>query len=279
MPGWEINAWGHTLQSGRLHPAGGLPAGADRDRASTRSSRAGSPATSASTTSWTARATARSAPASASAWITWYVVLLVGGGNDIVATHFHLSINTITWFVPDRFFVVPVLVVRRHQADLPRACSAATATRCCTAARPASSSACRTVSSSRCTSRSTRQALHTLTAHEQPEPLELGPDGRRERCRAQGATRSTSCAAKLSQGLLRRGEPDPQADHRGVRGDHQRPRPPLIDQQPPRRRPRPDRRQSGRGLRRVRAVAGDLDTLARASPCDTADPGAADERC
>lgn len=31
MPGWEINAWGHT-GPGRVHPAGDLPAGALRDR-------------------------------------------------------------------------------------------------------------------------------------------------------------------------------------------------------------------------------------------------------
>jgi ubiquinol-cytochrome c reductase cytochrome b subunit len=43
------------------------------------------------------------------AWITWYVVMLIGGGNDLVATHFHLSINAITWFVRIAFFVAPVL--------------------------------------------------------------------------------------------------------------------------------------------------------------------------
>jgi ubiquinol-cytochrome c reductase cytochrome b subunit len=36
-------------------------------------------------------------------------VLLIGGGNDIVATHLHLSINDITWFVRVAVFVVPVL--------------------------------------------------------------------------------------------------------------------------------------------------------------------------
>ncbi|HEV8561913.1 MAG TPA: cytochrome b, partial [Actinophytocola sp.] len=44
------------------------------------------------------------------AWISWYFILLVGGGNDLWATHFHLSINSITWFVRIAFFVVPVLV-------------------------------------------------------------------------------------------------------------------------------------------------------------------------
>ncbi|MFJ4470488.1 cytochrome bc complex cytochrome b subunit [Streptomyces sp. NPDC089424] len=43
------------------------------------------------------------------AWLTLYVVCLIGGGNDIVATHLHLSINAITWFVRIAFFAAPVL--------------------------------------------------------------------------------------------------------------------------------------------------------------------------
>ncbi|MFJ6660120.1 cytochrome bc complex cytochrome b subunit [Streptomyces sp. NPDC091377] len=43
------------------------------------------------------------------AWLSLYAVLLIGGGNDIVATHLHLSINSITWFVRVAVFVVPVL--------------------------------------------------------------------------------------------------------------------------------------------------------------------------
>ncbi|KIF74106.1 ubiquinol-cytochrome c reductase cytochrome b subunit [Streptomyces sp. 150FB] len=43
------------------------------------------------------------------AWLVWYGVLLMGGGNDIWATHFHLSINVITWFVRIAFFVLPVI--------------------------------------------------------------------------------------------------------------------------------------------------------------------------
>ncbi|MCZ7413857.1 MULTISPECIES: cytochrome bc1 complex cytochrome b subunit [unclassified Streptomyces] len=44
------------------------------------------------------------------AWISWYFVMLVGGGNDLWAIFFDLSINSITWFVRIGFFVVPVLV-------------------------------------------------------------------------------------------------------------------------------------------------------------------------
>ena len=43
------------------------------------------------------------------AWVTWYVVMLIGGGNDLIATHYHLSINAITWFVRIAFFVAPVI--------------------------------------------------------------------------------------------------------------------------------------------------------------------------
>lgn len=38
-----------------------------------------------------------------------YMITLVGGGNDLWATHFHLSINAVTWFVRIFFFVGPVI--------------------------------------------------------------------------------------------------------------------------------------------------------------------------
>jgi ubiquinol-cytochrome c reductase cytochrome b subunit len=108
MPGWEINFWGHTLVLGVFIPLVlfGVVLAAialypfieawitgdkrehhilDRPRnAPTRT-------------------------AFGAAWIAWYFVLLVGGGNDLWATHFHLSINAITWFVRIAFFVAPVL--------------------------------------------------------------------------------------------------------------------------------------------------------------------------
>ncbi|MGW0662934.1 hypothetical protein [Streptodolium elevatio] len=43
------------------------------------------------------------------AWIAAYGVLWVCGSNDIIATHFHLSINTITWTGRIAFFVAPVV--------------------------------------------------------------------------------------------------------------------------------------------------------------------------
>jgi ubiquinol-cytochrome c reductase cytochrome b subunit len=108
MPGWEINLWGHTLALGVFIPlvVFGLMLGAlavypfieswitgdkrehhilDRPRnAPTRT-------------------------ALGVAWVTAYVIMLLGGGNDIFATHFNLSINAITWFVRITYFVGPVL--------------------------------------------------------------------------------------------------------------------------------------------------------------------------
>lgn len=57
------------------------------------------------------------------AWLVWYGVLLMGGGNDIWATHFHLSINVITWFVRIAFFVLPVaafIITKRFCLGLQR---------------------------------------------------------------------------------------------------------------------------------------------------------------
>ncbi|KRV49901.1 ubiquinol-cytochrome c reductase cytochrome b subunit [Wenjunlia vitaminophila] len=109
MPGWEINAWGHTLALGVFIPAMVFPlvllaigvypfieswiTGDKRehhllDRPRNVPVRTGLGA----------------------AWISLYILLLIGGGNDLFATHFHLSINAITWFIRIGIFVVPVLV-------------------------------------------------------------------------------------------------------------------------------------------------------------------------
>ncbi|MFG2466538.1 cytochrome bc complex cytochrome b subunit [Streptomyces canus] len=108
MPGWEINFWGHTLEPGVFIPFSLFPlillalgvypfveawiTGDKRehhilDRPRNVPVRTGLGV----------------------AWLSLYVVLLIGGGNDIVATHLHLSINAITWFVRVSVFVVPVL--------------------------------------------------------------------------------------------------------------------------------------------------------------------------
>src|SRR5262249_12085083 len=39
--------------------------------------------------------------------ITEYVILWLAGGNDIIATHFHLSLNSITWTARVLFVIGP----------------------------------------------------------------------------------------------------------------------------------------------------------------------------
>ncbi|TXS45361.1 cytochrome bc complex cytochrome b subunit [Streptomyces sp. uw30] len=108
MPGWELNAWGHTLELGVFIPFSLFPlillalglypfieawiTGDKRehhilDRPRNMPVRTGLGA----------------------AWLSLYAVLLIGGGNDIVATHLHLSINVITWFVRIAVFAAPVV--------------------------------------------------------------------------------------------------------------------------------------------------------------------------
>ncbi|MDX6350774.1 MAG: ubiquinol-cytochrome c reductase cytochrome b subunit [Streptomyces sp.] len=109
MPGWEITAWGHTLNLGILLPLTAFPlvlvaiavypfveswiTGDKRehhllDRPRNAPVRTGLGA----------------------AWIALYLVLLAGGGNDLLATRLHLSMNVITWCVRVGIFVVPVAV-------------------------------------------------------------------------------------------------------------------------------------------------------------------------
>ncbi|KQX13135.1 ubiquinol-cytochrome c reductase cytochrome b subunit [Streptomyces sp. Root431] len=108
MPGWEINLWGHTLVLGVMIPLAIFPAvlaaiavypfieswitGDKREHHIAQRPR-----------------NAPTRTAFGVAWITAYMVMLVGGGNDLWATHFHLSINSITWFVRIFFFVGPVI--------------------------------------------------------------------------------------------------------------------------------------------------------------------------
>ncbi|MFI6081618.1 cytochrome bc complex cytochrome b subunit [Streptomyces sp. NPDC051217] len=173
MPGWEINVWGHTFVLGVFIPLMIFPlvlvvlavypfieswvTGDKRehhilDRPRNAPTRTGVGV----------------------AWLTWYFVMLVGGGNDIWATHFHLSINTITWFVRIAFFVAPVVafvVTKRICLGLQR--------------RDAEK-----VLHGRESGIIKRlphgefievhepldqSALHTLTAHEQYKPAEIGP--------------------------------------------------------------------------------------------------------
>lgn len=190
MPGWEINLWGHTLVLGVFIPLMIFPlvlvalavypfieswvTGDKRehhilDRPRNVPTRTGFGV----------------------AWLTLYFILLIGGGNDIWATHFHLSINTITWFIRIAFFVGPVIafvVTKRICLGLQR--------------RDAEK-----VLHGRESGIIKRLPhgefvevhqpldqgdLHTLTAHEQYRPAEIGPT-----VDENGVERKTSPAEKL----------------------------------------------------------------------------------
>ncbi|HEX5565395.1 MAG TPA: cytochrome bc complex cytochrome b subunit [Streptomyces sp.] len=106
------------------------------------------------------------------AWISLYLLLLVGGGNDLWATHFHMSINAITWAVRIGFFLLPVTVFivtkriclglqRRDREKVLHGRESGIIKRLphgefIEVHQPLS-----------------QEQLHTLTAHEQNKPLEL----------------------------------------------------------------------------------------------------------
>ncbi|MCX5608366.1 MULTISPECIES: cytochrome bc complex cytochrome b subunit [unclassified Streptomyces] len=108
MPGWEINLWGHTLVLGVFIPLLLFPlvlcsiavwpfieswvTGDKREHHLLDRPR-----------------NVPTRTAFGVAWIAEYIVLLIGGGNDMFAQYFHLSLNGLTWFVRIGFFVVPVL--------------------------------------------------------------------------------------------------------------------------------------------------------------------------
>ncbi|WTW94505.1 ubiquinol-cytochrome c reductase cytochrome b subunit [Streptomycetaceae bacterium NBC_01309] len=123
MPNWETNLWGHTISWNVMVPSLILP---------------GVMFTFIAAYPWLeAWVTGdkrehhlldrpRNVPVRTglgAAWIAMYLVLWIGGGNDIIATHFHLSINAITWTMRVLFFVAPVLafvVARRIAMALQR---------------------------------------------------------------------------------------------------------------------------------------------------------------
>ncbi|MEU9284028.1 cytochrome bc complex cytochrome b subunit [Streptomyces sp. NPDC048275] len=173
MPGWEINFWGHTLVLGVFIPLVIFPlvlvaiavypfieswiTGDKREHHILDRPR-----------------NAPTRTAFGAAWISWYFVMLVGGGNDIWATHFHLSINSITWFVRIGFFVVPVLVFLATK-------------RICLGLQRRDKDKVLHGRESGIIKRLPHgefievheplgpEALHTLTAHEQYQPAEIGP--------------------------------------------------------------------------------------------------------
>jgi ubiquinol-cytochrome c reductase cytochrome b subunit len=131
------------------------------------------------------------------AWLTLYGVLLIGGGNDIVATHLHLSINAITWFVRIGVFVLPVLAFiltkriclglqRRDRDKVLHGRETGTIKRLphgeyIEVHEPL-----------------TQAQLHTLTQHEQPAPYEIGA-----RVDANGVRRRVSAVQRVRERLAR----------------------------------------------------------------------------
>jgi ubiquinol-cytochrome c reductase cytochrome b subunit len=58
------------------------------------------------------------------AFITFYGLLWIGGGNDLVATHFGVSLNNVTWFLRFAVILGPILafwITRRVAISLQRA--------------------------------------------------------------------------------------------------------------------------------------------------------------
>ncbi|MEU6082040.1 ubiquinol-cytochrome c reductase cytochrome b subunit, partial [Streptomyces sp. NPDC047108] len=174
MPGWEINFAGHTLALGVFIPLMIFPlvlvaiavwpfieswvTGDKREHHILDRPR-----------------NAPTRTAFGAAWLSVYFILLVGGGNDIWATHFHLSINAITWFGRIGFFVLPVLTFvvtkriclglqRRDRDKVLHGRETGIIKRLphgefIEVHEPLS-----------------QQQLHTLTQHDQYTPLELGPE-------------------------------------------------------------------------------------------------------
>ncbi|WP_030543052.1 cytochrome bc complex cytochrome b subunit [Streptomyces albus] len=143
------------------------------------------------------------------AWISWYLVMLLGGGNDIFAIHFDMSINAVTWFVRIAFFAVPVLVFivtkriclglqRRDRDKVLHGREAGIIKRLphgefVEVHEPLS-----------------QEQLYTLTQHEQPKPLETGPEVDENGVRRK-VPRTQKLRARLSRGWYGEGTQIPKA--------------------------------------------------------------------
>ncbi|WP_335931744.1 cytochrome bc1 complex cytochrome b subunit [Streptomyces sp. PTD5-9] len=173
MPGWEINLWGHTLVLGVFIPLAlfgvvlaiiavypfieSWVTGDKREHHLLDRPR-----------------NAPTRTAFGVAWITVYVIVFIGGGNDLWATHFHLSINAITWFIRIFIFAGPVIAFvatrriclglqRRDKEKVLHGRESGIIKRLphgefVEIHEPLSP-----------------EKLHTLTAHDQYEPVEIGP--------------------------------------------------------------------------------------------------------
>jgi ubiquinol-cytochrome c reductase cytochrome b subunit len=174
MPSWEINAWGHTLELGVFIPFMLFPL--------IMAAIAVYPFIEA----WVTKDTRehhlaqrpRDAPTRTGlgvAWLTLYFVLLIGGGNDIVATTFHLSLNALTWFVRISVFAGPVLafwITRRICLGLQHR----DAEKVLHGRESGTIKRLPHGEFVEVHTPLTRAELHTLTAHEQPAVYEVGPE-------------------------------------------------------------------------------------------------------
>ncbi|MFK4267572.1 cytochrome bc1 complex cytochrome b subunit [Streptomyces milbemycinicus] len=197
MPGWEISIWGHTLALDNLIPLlagvglflvmGAYPfieawvTDDDRehhllDRPRNRPVRTGLGA----------------------AWISVYLVVLIGAGNDIIATQFHVSVNSVTWAVRIGLFLVPIVVYtvtkrwalglqRRDRDKVLHGRETGIIKRLphgefVEVHEPLS-----------------RERLHILTAHEQYQPIESGGPG------VQGGPESSTSRTRRLRARLSRG--------------------------------------------------------------------------
>jgi ubiquinol-cytochrome c reductase cytochrome b subunit len=222
MPGWEINLWGHTLVPGVFIPFSLFPlillaigaypfieawiTGDKREHHILDRP--------------------RNAPVRTGlgvAWLTLYAVLLIGGGNDIVALRLHLSINVITWFVRIGVFVLPVVAFivtkkicmglqRRDRAKVLHGRETGTIKRLPSGEyievhEPLS-----------------QAELYTLTQHEQNPPYEMGPvvDAGGVRRKVKRSERLRARLAKAMFGPDARIEKPTVEEYREITsGDHQ----------------------------------------------------------
>ncbi|MFD0268318.1 cytochrome bc complex cytochrome b subunit [Streptomyces sp. NPDC127106] len=206
MPGWEINLWGHTLVLGVFIPLVLFPLVL------------GAIAVWPFIESWVTGDKRehhildrpRNAPTRTAfgvAWIAEYIVLLVGGGNDMFAQYFHLSINNITWFVRIGFFAVPVIafiVTKRiclglQRRDHDKVLHGRETGIIKRLPHGEFIEVHETLDQAK---------LHTLTAHEQYKPLELGPTVD-ENGVERKVKMSEKLRAKLSQGMYGEGNQIP----------------------------------------------------------------------
>nr|WSZ12195.1 cytochrome bc complex cytochrome b subunit [Streptomyces canus] len=107
MPGWEVDFWGHTLALDNLIP---LTVGVGLFLALGAYPFIESWAT-GDTREQNLLDRPRNRPVRTAlgvAWLSFYLVSLIGAANDIIAVRFHVSVESVTWSVRIGLFVVPV---------------------------------------------------------------------------------------------------------------------------------------------------------------------------